>query len=214
MSLRERSAPSLFGQLLRSPRERIAFTALVFGIFGLSLVGSAVVVHGRALASQLLLRVAWQRTLAAGESVAPWPDSDLEVRARLRIPRLGVDQVVLGAATGQSLAHGPGELRVETAAPRGVVRLLAGHRDTHFSFVDDLLPADRILLENPDGTTQIYHVARKEVRNRGEIAIVDDPLSPLLYMVTCWPRDALGTPSDERLVVTASAPLSLARWAR
>ncbi|MFP6662851.1 MAG: sortase [Deltaproteobacteria bacterium] len=196
--------------MLRSRGERLYFTALVVGVLGLSLLGSAALLHGRAFASQVLLRFAWERAIVSGRGVAPWPEADLEVRARLRVPRLGVDQIVLGAAAGHSLAYGPTELRVD--GRRGSVRFLVGDSDTYFSFLGDLMPGDTIRIQDIDGGAQYYHVARREVRDRHDLGIVTGPREPVLYLVTSWPSDGAGLPSEERLVITARAAVSVVAW--
>lgn len=190
--------------MLRSRREKAFFTGLVAGILGLTLLGSAALVHGRALAGQLLLRWAWEKARVAGQPVEPWPDSDVRVHARLRVPRLGVERIVLDAATGQALAYAPGELRVGGSGSD--VRFLAGHRDTHFAFLSELQPGDTLRLEDARGVERIYHVSQREVRHRDELSVELHPFTPLLYLVTCQPPDGDEIRSEERLVITARAP--------
>jgi sortase A len=85
--------------------------------------------------------------------------------ARLRVLRLGVDEIVLAGGHGQAMAFGPGHLS-RTAAPgqEGNV-VLAGHRDTHFRFLRDLQPGDEILLEAAYGAPRQYRVTETAVVN-------------------------------------------------
>ena len=190
--------------MLRTPGEKTFFVGLVVGLAALALLGSAALVHGRALAGQLVLGWAWEKARVAGYPIEPWPESDLRVRARLHAPRLGVERIVLDSATGQALAYAPGELRVRGTGPE--VRFLAGHRDTHFAFLEELRPGDTLRLEDPRGVEQVYHVSEREVRHRDDLSVEMHPLTPVLYLVTCWPIDGAGEPTDERLVIKARAP--------
>lgn len=190
-------------------RHQIHAATIALGLLGICLMGAAGLIHGRAIGAQILLRLAWQKQLATGEATAPWPGSDLRVQARLRVPRLGISQIVLQGATAKSLAYGPGEdLQPEVPVGRPASRVIAGHRDTHFAFVHDLHLSDQILLEEPDGDWKIYHVQRREVRDHDDIGVAPVPHRPLLYLITCWPPvsdDGGLERTDKRLIITAQA---------
>lgn len=191
------------------PHQQLYAITIALGLLGICLIGAAGLIHGRAIGAQILLRLAWQKQLVTGEAAAPWPGSDLRVQARLRVPRMDIAQIVLQGASAKSLAYGPGEKMLpEGPVGRPASRVIAGHRDTHFAFLHDLHLSDQILLEEPDGGWEIYHVQRREVRDHDDIGIAMAPHRPLLYLITCWPpvdEDGGMEPTDKRLVITARA---------
>jgi sortase A len=66
--------------------------------------------------------------------------------ARLVVPSLEIDQIVLEGAYGRTLAFGPEH--VESTRPLGGSGsiILTGHRDTHFRFLEKLESGDVIAL--------------------------------------------------------------------
>ena len=83
--------------------------ALLF-VGGASLTARALYMHAKAELAGVLIRRAWEQSLQSGESHAPWPWADTHPIARLRIPRLGYDEIVLEGATPRTLAFGPARL--------------------------------------------------------------------------------------------------------
>jgi sortase A len=161
---------------------------------------------------------------AAGDALAQrWAAPSLPVPAvgdpiaRLRIPRLGVDQVVLEGADDTELANGPGHYpRTALPGEQGNVGI-AGHRVTHgapFNRLDELQGCDEILIDERD-VTWTYRVLptpggpncglRSDVPGQ-EIVTPDrvDVLNPvpgrsLLTLTTCHPEFS----ARERLIVHA-----------
>jgi sortase A len=84
------------------------------------------------------------------------------------------------------------------------VSVIAGHRDTHFAFLRDLAPGERIHLDAP-GRSRVYQVTGSEVADsrRQRLALADD--TPSLALVTCFPFDAPTAGGPLRYVVTARA---------
>ena len=84
--------------------------------------------------------------------VKPWPWADTHPVARLIVPAHRVELLVLAGANGRTLAWGPGHVE-GTAAPGDAGNaVVTAHRDTHFAFLRDLVPGDRIVVETPAGT--------------------------------------------------------------
>lgn len=184
-----------------SARRRRALLALALaGGAALLVAGSWIPLKAR-LAQALLIR-AWDRALD-GEAARPWPWADTRALARMRVPRLGVDQVVLAGASGRTLAFAPGHL--DGSAPPGGVgtSVLSGHRDTHFAFLRDLVVGDEVELETPGGLRR-YRV--------DEARVVDTRTTPLrlqrgaeeLMLLTCYPFDAVGGAGPLRYRVRAT----------
>jgi len=146
-------------------------------------------IHAKAALAQVLLERSWQARLAGADEsgTKPWPWADTAPVARLKVPRLDIDQIVLAGASGRSLAFGPGHL-TGTALPgeRGN-SVITGHRDTHFDFIGELRTGDTFRLQRPDGTWARYRVAGGEVVDARTAQLVNTPDRSAVTLVTCWP---------------------------
>ena len=100
--------------VLRPPRtiqddarlHRLALVlALGFALAGSAFLGKGLYIHAKAWAAQLLIHRAWSATLQGQADARPWPWADTVPRARLVVPRLGVDQIVLAGASGFWMIH-------------------------------------------------------------------------------------------------------------
>ena len=160
-------------------------------------------IYAKAQVAQVLLARAWNETRRGGRVVKPWPWADTWPIARLTVPRLGVEEIVLAGGSGQSMAFGPGHLS-RSAAPGSAGNVaLAGHRDTHFRFLRDLEKGDEIRLEAADRKVRRYRVTETAVvdfRNRRPLA--PSPV-PALTLITCYPFDAIVPGGPLRYVVRA-----------
>ena len=146
-------------------------------------------IHAKARLAQVLLDRSWQARLAGSDEGAakPWPWADTAPIARLQVPRLAVDQIVLAGASGRSLAFGPGHL-TGTALPGELGNsVITGHRDTHFDFIGELKTGDTFRLQRPDGTWARYRVAGGEVVDARTAQLADTPGRSAVTLVTCWP---------------------------
>lgn len=159
--------------------------------------GAAATVHAKAWLGQALLERTWRAGLATQTPLQPWPWADMAPVARIRLPEVGIERLVLDGFDGGTLAWGPGMVQ-----GRGGHRIIAGHRDTHFRFLEQLRPGDRLELEGIEGIRERWHVA--------EAAIVDARHSALdmtldeerLTLVTCYPFDAVAANGPLRYVVS------------
>ena len=68
-------------------------------IAGAALTLRAAYMHGKAELAGILIRRAWSKTIESGRPHAPWSWADTHPVARLRIPRLGYEEIVLEGAT-------------------------------------------------------------------------------------------------------------------
>lgn len=170
---------------------------------GTALAAKAAWIPAKARVAQVLLHRAWARAAAGEAQPRPWPWADTWPVARLRVPALGIDEIVLSGATGSALAFGPGHA-LGTAAPGTPGNaVVAGHRDTHLAFLRDAAPGTRVLVERPDGRVVEHVVADARVTDRTDSSVLRDHGDDRLTLVTCWPLGALQAGGPERLVVTA-----------
>ena len=170
---------------------------------GLGLLGHGLYIPAKALLAQHLLQDAWQRTLQGGVRERPWGWADTWPVARLRQPRLGIDQVVLAGTSGRVLAFGPGHLRSSAGPglPGNVV--LSGHRDTHFRWLAELRDGDELNLQLADGRNLRYTVLRRAVHHRRDTHLLHPQAFAGLRLITCYPFDAVAPGGAERYVVDA-----------
>jgi sortase A len=181
----------------------------LFGLAALSLalglwqLGGAAAIHGKAWLAQHLLDRAWAATLAGGQAVKPWPWADTWPVARLRVPAEGVDLTVLAGASGRTLAFGPAVIEGTQGLGH---RILSGHRDTHFAFLQGLGDGSRIELQDASGAWRAYRVSSRQVIDvRRPVLARAAGSAELLTLVTCWPFDAWEPGGPLRYAVTAES---------
>ncbi len=195
----------LLGGRLRRGRLRRGRLWLVLPLllFGGWQAGQGAFIYAKAALAQVLLRAAWAETLDGKRQARPWPWADTWPVARLTVPRLGVDQIVLAGASGRTLAFGPGHVD-GTPAPGALGNsVLGGHRDTHFAWLERLAPGDELYLDTSDGGRRRYRVAGSQVVDHRSARIALAAPVPRLTLVTCWPFDALRPGGPMRYVVEA-----------
>lgn len=157
---------------------------------------------GKAMLGDALLDIAWQRSLAAGEPVKPWPGADMEISARLTFPRLGESAVVLDSAISEAMAWGVGHVGGTAKPGEPGLAAFGGHKDSHFAFLEHAKPGDEIILENSDGIRAAYRVTDGYVvdSRHWRFPVVRQGASRLA-LSTCWP---FGSQSeDHRFILFA-----------
>lgn len=195
-------------------RRRLALglAGLLFALGGWQ-VGSAAWIHAKAQLAQFLIRDAWANTRAdtganagAGSgAVRPWPWADTYPVARLAVPDLGIDQIVLAGASGRTLAFGPGHMDGTARPGAPGLSVISGHRDTHFRFLRHLKPGQAILLTDAQNVVWHFRVTSTEVVDSRRSGLAVAGGTPRLALVTCWPFDAVRTGGPLRYVVFAEA---------
>ena len=172
----------------------VSFTAAAFSF-------DALWIPIKAELAQHLLERAWLRTLAGEPDVKPWPWADTRAVAILEVPHLGLREIVLEGSSGRNLAFGPTLVNTKQL-DQSFDRILSGHRDTHFGFLEELKTGDLLRLHT---TTEIreYRVSWQEaVDSRHQQLIIDDSVDRLT-LLTCYPFEAVMPGGPLRWVVTA-----------
>ncbi len=181
---------------MRALRAAAATTALAGALsFGVGLY-----IPAKAAAAQLLLRAAWARTGAT--PVRPWPWARTWPVARLLVPRLKIDEIVLDGAEGAALAFAPGLVNGTASPDQPGNVALAGHRDTVFRFLGELRLGDELRLETGRGRCRRYAVRETAVVREDDTWVLA-PASGMLTLVTCYPLDATRPGGALRYVVRA-----------
>jgi len=173
-------------------------------VAGLLLLGLGLWIPAKAALAQILLDRAFAASVADGVPVKAWGWADTWPVARLAVPRLGVDLVVLGGASGEALAFAPALLDGTVAPGEAGSSVIAGHRDTHFAFLGALSPGDRIEIARADGRRFTFLVRDMRVVDHDNSGIDPTADGTWLVLTTCWPMDAR-LPGPLRYLVTGEA---------
>jgi sortase A len=120
---------------------------------------------------------------------------------RLRIPRIGVDMVLVNGTDAASLRRGPGRDPHTYMPGQGELVYIAGHRTTFgapFAHIDRLEAGDRVSLEMPYGRFA-YRVSKSVVVPASDVARLRSRGREELALQACHPRFS----ARERLIVYA-----------
>ena len=120
--------------------------------------------------------------------------------ARIVIPRIGLDEIVLEGVDGDELNAEPGHVPGSAYPGEPGNAVISAHRDRHFNHLDMLEVGDTITTDS--GTRHdLWVVVSKRVVGRDDPALFRTK-DPTLTLTTCWPIRYLG-PAPERLIITA-----------
>lgn len=173
--------------LLQAARRTAALACLVVGT---GLVGQSLYMTAKAALAQVLLERAFNVSLATGQPTKPWSWADTWPIARLTIPRLAASTIVLAGASGQALAFGPGHLAGTPLPGATGTAIVAAHRDTHFAFLRQVTPGDRIEITRNDATVHHFRVTHTSIVRWDRSGLDAATADQTLVLATCWPFDA------------------------
>lgn len=201
-AVRRRSErPSIVSQIFRP----IGWISIIFGLVLIELAAFLFWGTGmKTAAAQTELRSEFaQAQQSAAERNFRRPVNGESI-ARLVIPRLGLDMIVVEGVGHDELARGPGHLP-DTAFPGSEgSSVISGHRTTYaspFGNVDQLEPGDEIRVTTVEGES-VYSVTKSYVVLPNDTSVTL-PLAPgekpRLRLTTCHPRFS----AAQRLIVEA-----------
>ena len=115
---------------------------------------------------------------------------DGDAIARIRIPQLDLNLVVVNGTSVSDLRRGPGR-HLETYMPgEHELVYIAGHRTTYgapFGDINELKPGDTITLELPYATI-VYRVTRHRIVDDNDVSVLESPHHEQLVLQACHPR--------------------------
>jgi sortase A len=120
--------------------------------------------------------------------------------ARLRIPRIGLDEIVVEGVADAQLNAGPGHLPKSAIPGDSGNAVVSAHRDRHFHSLDALAVGDTVITESLHGAAR-WVIDRRHIVERGEPALFASR-EPRLTLTTCWPVRYVG-PAPDRLILEA-----------
>lgn len=160
--------------------------------------------------SEQLISYSWHQTIDLKQKTKPWPWADTYPIAELSFERLNKRVVVLNGGDPTTLAFSAGAIAPFNQARSAQPFVVAGHRDSHFSFLDEVVMNDIISLADKHGQSQLYQVEAIDIvdASTGELPILADDSQ--LILITCYPftntrniGNAADSDSNERYVITA-----------
>ncbi|MGH8193034.1 MAG: class GN sortase [Woeseiaceae bacterium] len=166
-------------------------------------LGQGAYIPAKAWVAQEMMQRAWRRAEAGDRKPAPWPWADTWPVARLSARGGDVELIVLEGGSGRTLAFGPGHMSASVLPGEPGNSVVAGHRDTHFQFLQYLHTGAAIRIDTPDGRGHLFTVTRIDVVDSRRGSIVLDTDVPMLSLVTCYPFNARTPGGPLRYVVTA-----------
>ncbi|MFP5321359.1 MAG: class E sortase [Acidimicrobiia bacterium] len=132
---------------------------------------------------------------------APPPPEGGDAVARLVIPDIGVDKIVVEGVSRRDLQRGPGHFPGTPLPGQPGNAAIAGHRTTYgapFHRVDELQPGAEILVTTLQGSFR-YEVVGTEVVSPSDVEVVEDQGDDRLTLVSCHPKYS----ARQRIVVSA-----------
>ncbi|MGI9260378.1 MAG: class GN sortase [Woeseiaceae bacterium] len=165
--------------------------------------GQGAYIPAKAWMAQELMHRAWLRAEGGSRKPAPWPWADTFPVARLSAMGGDVELIILEGGSGRTLAFGPGHLSISALPGRSGNSIIAGHRDTHFQFLQYMKVGEVIQVERPSGQRHIYEVTAIDVVDSRRGSLVLDTDESMLSLVTCYPFDATQPGGPMRYVVSA-----------
>jgi sortase A len=177
-------------------------------LWSLIALGAALLVAGfwipvKAELAQQLLNRAWAASKDGNLSARPWPWADTWPVARLTLPKHDRPLTVLAGASGRNLAFGPALMDGSALPGEPGVAVIAGHRDTHFRDLGELLIGDHFAIELPDGASYSYEVATIDVVDANRSMLRLDAEESVVALVTCYPFESVLAGGSLRYVVIA-----------
>jgi sortase A len=131
----------------------------------------------------------------------PPPPDDGEAIARVVIPDIGVDKIVVEGVSRSDLRKGPGHYP-DTALPgQPGNAAIAGHRTTYgapFHRIDELEVGDEILVTTLQGSFR-YEVIAQQIVRPTDVEVIEDQGDDRLTLTSCHPKYS----ARERIVVSA-----------
>ncbi|NND00706.1 MAG: class GN sortase [Gammaproteobacteria bacterium] len=177
-------------------------------LLGTALLSQSFYMEAKAQLAQILIAYSWQvgKDQDKDESPPPkpWWWADTRATIRLEVPRLQRTVFVMQDDSSESLAFGPGHLPSSAALDEDGHVMIAGHRDSHFAFLQNLQVGDELRAEDYRAHEKRYRVTDMRVidSQQESLELLNDDL---LTLITCYPFDDLVPGGPLRMLVIARA---------
>jgi len=141
-------------------------------------------------------------TTTTTTTTPPPPPEDGEAVARLVIPKIGLDKIVVSGVGRSDLQKGPGHYPGTPLPGQPGNAAIAGHRTTYgapFYRIDELAPGDEILVTTRQGSFR-YEVTGTQIVSPSDVQVVEDQGDDRLTLTSCHPRYS----ARQRIIVSAA----------
>lgn len=173
------------------------------------LLGQGVYMEAKAKLAQILISSSWEQRSGDRPPPKPWWWADTRAIATISAPRLDKTVYVMQDASGESLAFGPGHISASAPPASDGHVMIAGHRDSHFAFLQDVRVGD--VIETSDYQA---HTKRYQVR---EVVVIDSEHEAMylndanqLSLITCYPFSERVPGGSLRYIVNADEIIEVA----
>jgi sortase A len=132
---------------------------------------------------------------------APPPPPEGDAAARIRIPKIGVDKIVVEGVGVADLRRGPGHYPESPMPGQPGNAAIAGHRTTYgapFNRIDELVAGDEILVTTLQGAFR-YEVFEQHIVSPSQTEVLADAGDDRLTLTACHPKYS----ARQRIVVVA-----------
>jgi sortase A len=120
--------------------------------------------------------------------------------ARIVIPRIKLDAIVLEGVGEDELNAGPGHFPGSALPGDAGNAVISAHRDRHFSHFDELAIGDTVVTESAGHRNDWVIVSRRVIDK--DAPAIFRTATATLTLTTCWPIRYFGSAPD-RLILTA-----------
>lgn len=178
-------------------------------VAGAALVAWAGNAYARGWLAQDRARSEWEQRLARAEvergralasGSAQGESAEGAPVARLVIPKIALDDIVLEGVTPVALNGGPGHLPGSSLPGAEGNAVISAHRDRHFRRLGELSIGDTISTRTLTDSVSWLIVSRRVVDR--EAPAIRKESGQVLTLTTCWPIGYLGGAPD-RLIIRA-----------
>jgi sortase A len=149
-------------------------------------------------ATQERVEVAFPNPADRGTAAIP-PEGDPV--AKIVIPKIGVDKLVVEGVAVPDLKKGPGHYPETPLPGQKGNAAIAGHRTTYgapFNRIDELVPGDEILVDTVQGHFR-YLVTEQHIVSPTQVEVIQDYGDNRLTLTACHPKFS----ARQRIVVVA-----------
>ena len=153
--------------------------------------------------AQIFLKQAWEKSLITKKNIKPWSKMDSYPIFKLDVPKLNVEHIILNKTSSQALSFAPGFHQESYLPYQGKTTIISMHRDSHGSFLKNLMVGDIIKLQDIKDEWHSYAVNNfyiLDVKNNN-FSMTDK--KNILLLVTCYPFDAIQSGTPYRYIVSA-----------
>lgn len=176
-------------------RSFVGLGALILLFVAYQLVGTNVVTNKQQGVLAAELKTEW-----ASQVVEDVPNLGEGV-ALIKIPKVGIDRVVVEGVGVDDLKKGPGHYPGTPLPGQLGNMVISGHRTTYggpFNRLDELVVGDEILVYNSTGPFK-YRVTENKIVSPTAVEVLDNSSDARLTLTTCNPKFS----ARERLIIVA-----------